>query len=603
MGVPGFFAWLLRKYKNNNIITPHLKNDVNVETLFIDANCLFHPQCFKVLGKIPNWNNRTILENKMMNRIINYIEYLIKITNPKNVMISVDGVAPVAKMSQQRKRRFRSFNDTRIRDKIKKKHGQVVANTWSNIVITPGTIFMEKLHNKIIKYINTKTKINITYSSYHSPGEGEHKILKYVKDALKKNLTKNNVYVIYGLDADLIFLSISSQKNNIYLLREANYIQSNKKNDKKESFLNIEEEDIVKDVEEDLNFVSIDEMKKLFFDFLKQKAIQNKNKNNNNNNNNNNINILFGENKLNNVMNDFVVMCYFLGNDFLPHIPSIDISVGGLDMLIEAYISTYLIINKNFIELKPQLKFNDNFMNIYLKYISERESYFFSNFLPKNNERIKKMIYRGSDKCEQELWELDNMRCFNVDDVVDIGHGSTEEWKFRYYDHHFKTRYNQEDFIDQICKHYFDGIMWVLHYYFDECPSWNWSYPFIHAPFISDIYNYYKKNNQNNISINQISFDKGGALSPCEQLLAVLPPECSHILPKSYNHLVHDIKSPIIDLYPTNVVLDMISQNKYWKCLPLIPPVEPSRISNATQNLKLTSKEQIRNTEYDMFSN
>ena len=51
MGVPGFFAWLL-KYKSNSIILDKL--DFNIDCLYIDANCLFHPKCFEILKLYPN---------------------------------------------------------------------------------------------------------------------------------------------------------------------------------------------------------------------------------------------------------------------------------------------------------------------------------------------------------------------------------------------------------------------------------------------------------------------------------------------------------------------------------------------------------------------
>ena len=153
MGVPGFFAWLLRKYKKNDMIISTLPKNEKVKYLFIDANCLFHPQCFKVLGVMKDWKNKTTLENKMMKQILSYIDFLIEITNPETVMICVDGVAPVAKMSQQRKRRFRSFDDLEMNNKIKKKHNHPVSKPWSNIVCTPGTEFMEKLHKKILHHI------------------------------------------------------------------------------------------------------------------------------------------------------------------------------------------------------------------------------------------------------------------------------------------------------------------------------------------------------------------------------------------------------------------------------------------------------------------
>ena len=59
MGVPGFFAWLLRKYKKNNIITSSLNTQADI--LYLDSNCLFHPQCFKTLDVYDNWDSKEFI--------------------------------------------------------------------------------------------------------------------------------------------------------------------------------------------------------------------------------------------------------------------------------------------------------------------------------------------------------------------------------------------------------------------------------------------------------------------------------------------------------------------------------------------------------------
>lgn len=582
MGVPGFFGWLIRKYKNNNIVIPQLNDDQRVHSLFIDANCLFHPQCFKVLGHTPNWKTVSTLENKMIKRILNYIDYLIEVTSPTDmVMISVDGVAPTAKMSQQRKRRFRSLTDARDRSELRKKHGLDVEKPWSNIVITPGTIFMEKLHKELNKYIKKRKGVKILYSSYHSCGEGEHKILKYIKDSIISEQSMDNIYVVYGLDADLIFLSIASQRKNMYLLREYDQFQ---KTDNKVEIL-----DIVEEVEEELRFVSIDEMKLLFFSHFKRIS---QNILGNIKGSKPNLTILFDQSKMNNMLNDFVVICFFLGNDFLPHIPSVDIQVNGLDMVIEAYLNTYLITTQNLVVLKPNVHLNTNVLKMFLGYIAKREDYYFKNILPKYKSRMANRECRSSNPYDKEVWDIENIRNIKVTDHIRLGEDDPELWRHRYYSHHFNIKFDQASLINKVAYHFLRGVMWVLKYYFEECPSWNWTFPYMHAPFISDIHNILKNNK---IDINSIIFEDTGPLDPCEQLLAVLPPECNHLLPISYQHLVKSIDSPIIDLYPTSVILDMQSQDKYWKCSPIIPNVDTIRIKNAAKGLTLTPVESIRN--------
>ena len=86
--------------------------------------------------------------------------YLFSVTLA-NVMLCVDGVAPRAKMNQQRSRRFRSAQEAKEKDKdnaefakmLKSQNGGVhefadsVAQkkTWDSNAITPGTPFMDLL--------------------------------------------------------------------------------------------------------------------------------------------------------------------------------------------------------------------------------------------------------------------------------------------------------------------------------------------------------------------------------------------------------------------------------------------------------------------------
>ena len=37
------------------------------------------------------------------------------------------------------------------------------------------------------------------------------------------------------------------------------------------------------------------------------------------------------------LVDDYIFICFLLGNDFLPHMPSISIKQGGIDILLEAY--------------------------------------------------------------------------------------------------------------------------------------------------------------------------------------------------------------------------------------------------------------------------
>jgi 5'-3' exonuclease len=116
MGVPKFFAWLMRNYKKSKFVFQKEKVDLEqIDWFLIDTNCLIHPTCFKILADEQNSKtkiNFKSLENKMMNASIEYIEKLIKYVNPtKGIYIAIDGVAPMAKIKHQRVRRYKSVLD------------------------------------------------------------------------------------------------------------------------------------------------------------------------------------------------------------------------------------------------------------------------------------------------------------------------------------------------------------------------------------------------------------------------------------------------------------------------------------------------------------
>jgi 5'-3' exonuclease len=582
MGVPGFFAWLLDKYKNSKIISNN--NNNKIDTLYLDANCLIHPQAFKILAHFTELKDRATLEKYMFKRILNYIDYLINITQAEKVYIAVDGVAPMAKMNQQRKRRFMSIKDNKKIEEIKLKHNKKFNNIWNNTCITPGTKFMEDLHNEILKYIKTK-KVQIIYSSYHTNGEGEHKILQHIKNKPVNNMI-DVIDVIYGLDADLIFLALATNNNNIYLLREASHFNNNNNNNNNNNTnTNTNIKDIIKDVEEELCFVSINELRKCINDQMNMVI--------NNNNNNKDY------------TNDFIFICYFLGNDFLPHLPSIDIKTDGLDLMITCYANAYDLYQCSMIYYNDnkEIIINKNFLNDFIKNIAKKEDVYFKKILPNYVFRSNKRKCNSSDLYDIDMWEFENMKNIKLDDPIKLSQDDSVLYKFRYYEYYMGVNTYQKELIRDMCSEYLKGLVWVTKYYFENCSSWYWQYPYSHAPFISDLSNFI--NNILVIDHNMFAIPNKltKPITPCTQLLAVLPSECYELIPKSYKTLITSPNSPIIDMYPIDFEIDSINKGMRWKCTPFIPTVDISRVLDVIKNYKLTRDEQIRNKILEDFKN
>src|SRR3984885_11134576 len=91
-----------------------------------------------------------------------------------------------------------------------------------------GTEFMHKLTLQLKYFINKKVSedidwqgVEIVLSGHEVPGEGEHKIMEYIRQAKSQpNYDPNRRHCLYGLDADLIMLGLLSHDPHFCLLRE-----------------------------------------------------------------------------------------------------------------------------------------------------------------------------------------------------------------------------------------------------------------------------------------------------------------------------------------------------------------------------------------------
>ena len=132
-----------------------------------------------------------------MNCVVAYTKEIVREVRPsKGVYIAIDGVVPMAKMKQQRLRRFKSAWLT--------EHGIAEGPKWDTNAITPGTAFMGKLRKALEKEAGS----GWTISSSDEPGEGEHKIMEKIR---QMPFPAASTHVVYGMDADLVVLSLLTQ--------------------------------------------------------------------------------------------------------------------------------------------------------------------------------------------------------------------------------------------------------------------------------------------------------------------------------------------------------------------------------------------------------
>ena len=161
MGIPAYFSHHVIK-ENKNVLKSIKKNAITPSYLFLDSNSIIY-DVIRSHEYTPNENDE--FERMCIKEVCKQIKYYIALTKPtKMTFVAFDGVAPVAKLKQQRTRRYK--NDF-LRQKFPKERGMehVGHHSWNSFM----TIF-----TRITKYFANNNKVIVSASNEF--GEGEHKI-------------------------------------------------------------------------------------------------------------------------------------------------------------------------------------------------------------------------------------------------------------------------------------------------------------------------------------------------------------------------------------------------------------------------------------------
>ncbi len=196
-----------------------------------------------------------------------------------------------------------------------------IRERWDHNVITPGTLFMEKVSKMLKTFIIQKLETNpefkdlsIIFSDSGQPKEGEHKILDFIRrQRSTENYDANQSHCIYGADADLIMLGLSTHEPNFFIIREK--LESRRFHEKKKPIQRTPNFTI------EFNFIKICLVREFMEDYMK------------------NIKLTFPFD-LENILDDFVLLCFIVGNDFLPCLPGFNIRMAGIDILVNFYRKT-----------------------------------------------------------------------------------------------------------------------------------------------------------------------------------------------------------------------------------------------------------------------
>ena len=414
MGIHNFATWFRNNFPQR--ITNFAKTNypvLPIDNFLIDLNGVFHNSAQKIFEYGNFAKHISLLRPKKVitdpeslyktcfEDVCKSIDELISIARPKRrLILAIDGVAPLGKQNQQRQRRYRGIVE----------NAQLPDGAFDPNCITPGTKFMDSLSKYIDWHIRKNIsdgtwKFEVVFSNEKTPGEGEHKLINYIR----KFGNDSDTYCINALDADLFMLSLGTHKPNFYLLRENLY-----------------------DPNYDYMFVAIGNVKADLVKLMKWSDDCDDDC----------------------LVNDFILICFLCGNDFLPNIPSISIMENGLDMIIDFY-------KKNNAYLTIDSKINMSAFKSFLQLISESEK--------------SMMIRRINNK---SAYIEDTILSKFTEDNFDL----TE----------YQQLYNKIHFTDikKDAHSYIQGCHWVLSYYLNGISNWEWMYSNQYSLFASDIINH-----------------------------------------------------------------------------------------------------------------
>jgi 5'-3' exoribonuclease 1 len=524
MGIKHFFMWFKNHFSEYTHKLPKgttLEDiDVSVDNFMIDMNGIFHNSAQKIheygnfkqpprLMKKKTQPKGIQLQLKLFQDVCETIDHLYTLVKPnKRLILCVDGPAPLSKQNQQRQRRFRSAMESSTGE-----------GGFDSNCITPGTKFMDYLTKYIDWFIRKKISddplwrnIEVVFSNEKAPGEGEHKIINYIRYYGNKNET----YCINGMDADLIMLALGTHMPNFYILRDETY-------DPTIDYFCI---DIGK-VHEELIDIMRWECPK--FTFIPDSTVE-----------------------------DFIFLCFMVGNDFLPHIPSIEIIESGIELILDIYkkvCSEYGHITHNHL---GRVQFIPKALEIFLQIIGQYEK-----------ENLQQKLKKKASFFPDPIMEKCSTQNENGKWYIDIDKYRTQYWE---------ASFPVDCCPEKICHEYLEGMQWVLSYYTRGVPNWRWHFCYHYAPPASILASH----------LSTFKFPKYCPTipsTPYQQLLCVLPPKSAQLIPHPLCTLLTDPNSLLKDQCPDKFEIDLAGKRKEWEGIVLLPIVDFELVRKCYFNL------------------
>ena len=559
-----------------------------------------------------------------MSKVFAYLDHIFRMVRPRRLLyMAIDGVAPRAKMNQQRSRRFKSAREAeKMRaEALAKGEPEPKGEPFDSNCITPGTPFMARLSEHLRFYVQKKQtedplwqKATVILSGHEVRGEGEHKIMEHIRWARgEPGWDPNQTHCLYGLDADLIMLALVTHEPHFCLLREVVKFGGGERGQPSREVLQNPTDDGFLLLHVGLLREYLDHEFRVVADALPF------------------------EYDCERIVDDFVLLCMLVGNDFLPPLPTLDIAEGALNTLFKTYrdllpsLGGYITGDRGGGTFVPRRleRILEVMGALEAEVLAERAA----DVERQEAKRAKFESKRGGKKpagkdevsvndkftaamaalmrSGQDSQILGSDPAAGTDSpasepegisadptmmsaakraVFEEGGGGIEAWKEMYYREKLELKIGQPAPLAELRQAYFEGLNWVLQYYYRGVASWTWYYPFHYAPMASDL--------ASGMGALTCDFDYGVPFRPFEQLLAVQPPQSSALLPEPYRWLMTAPHSPLAEFFPENLKVDFEGKRNDWEGVVLLPFLDENLVKQCIASVppsKLTAAQIARN--------
>jgi 5'-3' exonuclease len=526
MGIPSYFRSILQKYPGclQKLVTAS-------DVLCFDFNCLIY-RCIRSPGMPPypasavsDPYEHDMWEEELLKEVVRVVrEVWINAGKPKLVLLAVDGVVPMAKIRQQRVRRFKSA--------WLRNAAASASAGWDTNAITPGTKFMEKL-GTVLKGIGLGAECIV--SGVDEEGEGEHKIMRWLRLSFGKGEAKGFVkddnkgknVVVYGLDADLILLTMLVGEEcglNIHLMREKQEFGGGSRSASGTGGASVT-------AAQEYQFLDIRE-------FQRRVGPQGR------------VEVL-----------NYIALMSLMGNDFLPHSLTHKLGDGGHDCVI----AEFSLLQKNGWLVDASGNYKISVLGgIFRRWASDEDGRML-HMIMKKEEQALRGVAKGMDASEglPLEWAVEKALLSSGEKALD------ESWREVYWENIYP--YVNGEAKDHICAEYLRGFQWILDYYQGRPVNMSWMFPAWIPPLWSDLFGFCERRGD---FLPVIEIAETRPL-PQEQLAMVLPLESWGLVRDSK---LRRLPVQMPQMWPRKFGFFSLGRKWLWECEARIPVITAGRL-------------------------